>query len=612
MKFNKVQFEYQRKKLRWSYAAIARKMSVNRKTVSNWEKGITKPSEKKILQLAKILKIPVGKISDLGPKNSTPLDLNNITESWMSLFKLEQKEDAEKKVDYISYSLRDLYKKLNNASIIINAILNSINFPVYIKNKSNNFIMVNKAFLDNISYDTEDLSFTKFKRNDENFFTKDEAKINFTEDMEVMINKTPVLGKEDFIPGTRKKRWGMINKIPISEESGNIVGLIGVFFDITRRKNEEKRRLLMENALNNIPLFVWLKNIETDKFLFVNDHLADFFNIDKSEVYSNTKKWNSIRNSNLLKERMEKLNKCRTFPATLIYKANLGEEKYFRESIFKYKDIYMTGACEDVTDRYRLYELKDNLNKLFDISDEAVVLRQFNEIDNKWQNIYINKAVYKITGLNPDKLKNDSTSWHNILHPFDRQNVLSWLNEETVYPREKEYRIIHFETNNTVWIHHKLYRFKNKIYSIISDITKRKQLENKNLNLLEYNESLVTYLDSTIDGFFIQEIKPEIKMLYVSDGYAELYGRPKEDFYNNPHLWEEFIHPDDKEEILKKSHFYLESYQKNIFKEKYFNYRIINSNGETAKVGCIFNILAKKEEKPVIFGYIRRIDDYNN
>ena len=46
-----------------------------------------------------------------------------------------------------------------------------------------------------------------------------------------------------YIPGTRKKGWGLISKIPILDLKGNIAGIVGTIVNITERKIAENTRI---------------------------------------------------------------------------------------------------------------------------------------------------------------------------------------------------------------------------------------------------------------------------------------------------------------------------------------------------------------------------------
>ena len=77
-----------------------------------------------------------------------------------------------------------------------------------------------------------------YNHKDADFFSEIEAKQNTEEDKQVILSGK-ALHREGFIPGSRKKKWGMISKIPFFDSSKKVAGVMGYFIDITvRRKNE--------------------------------------------------------------------------------------------------------------------------------------------------------------------------------------------------------------------------------------------------------------------------------------------------------------------------------------------------------------------------------------
>lgn len=245
-----------RQKLKWTYASIARKMKIHWRTVYNWEKGITIPSEEKIWQLAGILGIPVDNISDIKTTSSSQIDFNVVTKSWMSLF--EEREESKKEINYISNILGKLHSKLNNASLVIMGILNSLDFPIYVKNINQRYIVINNAFKKNISTSGQDGTLLHNMGTDYDYFNKKEAEKNFYEDQSVINGNKPVIIKEDYIPGSNKKRWALIHKIPIYDDFSQLAGLIGAFIDITERKKSEYMTNVLKESLKVIDGTIWI------------------------------------------------------------------------------------------------------------------------------------------------------------------------------------------------------------------------------------------------------------------------------------------------------------------------------------------------------------------
>lgn len=126
------------------------------------------------------------------------------------------------------------------------------------------------------------------------------------------------------------------------------------------------------------------------------------------------------------------------------------------------------------------------------------------------------------------------------------------------------------------------------------NITKRRLAE---IGLLESNEKIkesennFRQLVSNIDECFW--LRTDNEILYVSPGFEKIWGMPCQYLYDNPQLFTEKIHPDDKPEVLKI--FQSDDFVKTgIFD---FDYRIIRGDNEVrwinAKTFPIFDNTGK-------------------
>ena len=85
---------------------------------------------------------------------------------------------------------------------------------------------------------------------------------------------------------------------------------------------------------------------------------------------------------------------------------------------------------------------------------------------------------------------------------------------------------------------------------------------------------------------------PDYKMQYVSDSVINLYGLPKQNWFENSNLWFERIHPDDKNRVTE--------FNKNLFANgtSYQDYRIITPNEEIKWINSKVRILKDKDGTP--------------
>ncbi len=137
-----------------------------------------------------------------------------------------------------------LNDKLQEAGVIIKALLSGIDSIFYIKDSDLKYITANETFLKNISLKS---TYKVYGKTDEDFFSKREAKDNYLKDEKVLLTKEMLI-EEGFIPGTRNKKWGIITRTPVLDINNNISGVITNIVDISERKKTENSNELLKNA----------------------------------------------------------------------------------------------------------------------------------------------------------------------------------------------------------------------------------------------------------------------------------------------------------------------------------------------------------------------------
>ena len=112
----------------------------------------------------------------------------------------------------------------------------------------------------------------------------------------------------------------------------------------------------------------------------------------------------------------------------------------------------------------------------------------------------------------------------------------------------------------------------NKLGAVVvmHDITKRKIIE---AALFESESRLNSILDSIQDAVWSIDFNT-FQVLYLNPATERLHARPRQDFFNNPHLWHEVIHPEDRESVESYINKLLE------FGSQKLEYRIIRADGE--------------------------------
>ncbi len=112
------------------------------------------------------------------------------------------------------------------------------------------------------------------------------------------------------------------------------------------------------------------------------------------------------------------------------------------------------------------------------------------------------------------------------------------------------------------------------IGAIATDITVRKQVE---AALSESEERFRQLAENIPDCFWVVEVG-SLKSLYVSVAYERIWGRPREELYENPDIWFEAIHDADRVRVERE---FLQSTQGGTYDVEY---RVVRPDGRVCWV----------------------------
>ena len=292
MKFYRDKFKELRKKARFSVKEFCSTAGIVRSTLWEWESGKRTPSEASIRVMAGIINVRVDEVSDLKSNEDVVKDeLSESVEGWLSLAGGDVGL-RQSKFDGIVREISVLNKEMNQATVIINALLSTMHTMFYVKDARLNYITANDIFLQNISLNSD---YRVVGENDSSFFPSKEAKSNTEEDRDVLLAKQSVVNREGYIPGSRKKKWGLISKIPIRDSVGKITGLVGTFVDITDRKKAEEIRTLLEAALNNSLHAVWLQYVSPKyKLFYISESVVSLYGYPAERFLNEKDFWYNV------------------------------------------------------------------------------------------------------------------------------------------------------------------------------------------------------------------------------------------------------------------------------------------------------------------------------
>lgn len=208
-----------------------------------------------------------------------------------------------------------------------------------------------------------------------------------------------------------------------------------------------------------------------------------------------------------------------------------------------------------------------------------------------WGEGYEKIFGYKMSGLTDNHIH----SFDNI-HPDDRPSVFegidrliagtefNWtgeyrykrLNGEYAYVQDRAV-IIRDEEGKAV-----------RMIGAMQDITEKKLAQDAIQRTQEKFNSLV----NTIDGIVWEADAATFQFTYVSDHAEDLLGYPKSDWTNDPHFWQNHIHPEDKNWVVS----FCEDYTRLKLGHQ-FEYRMIAKDGNVVWLADFVTVVVE-DDKP--------------
>ncbi|MCG6912934.1 PAS domain-containing protein [bacterium BMS3Abin03] len=167
--------------------------------------------------------------------------------------------------------------EINRSGKILQQILDTIPVGVFWKDKNLTYMGCNQSFAKDAALDSPN---TIIGKNDFNLVWKEFAQHYRDDDKSVMESCIPKLNfEEPLIIADGKKRWVRTSKVPLRNDDGEVMGILGTYEDITEHKsaNEslQRERILLRTLVDNLPDIIYAKDREGRKTLA---NLADVQN----------------------------------------------------------------------------------------------------------------------------------------------------------------------------------------------------------------------------------------------------------------------------------------------------------------------------------------------
>ncbi|WP_018258006.1 PAS domain S-box protein [Halomicrobium katesii] len=401
----------------------------------------------------------------------------------------------------------------------LEAIVQNTTNQIYIKDSDGVYQFVNEATAE--LFDREPAEILG-KRDDE-LFDSGTIEALISEDRHVLSSgETVTTTTTAEIDGER--RTFLDNKYPYRDESGEIIGVMGISNDITERQARERklreRKRELATLMSNLPGMVYRCRNEPDwPFEFVSEGCRELTGYEPAAIRSGDVNWGEdviVGDNDELWETVQRaVDDHEQFEVTYPIETADGQRRWLWErGVGIYDDDgtvrALEGVVTDVTDRKaRQRELRrtnERLNTLIDASPDALILIDTDGVVELW-----NPAAERIFGWSEAEVVGDTLPFvpADRESEFDgfRERLLSGESISSVETRRRRTDGTLIDVSLSAAPLRDVDGEITGIMAVMEDITERKrqerQLREHQRELDRYREFTEDILDAVDDVFYV-------------------------------------------------------------------------------------------------------------
>lgn len=292
---------------------------------------------------------------------------------WVSTTKVPLR-DAQGKIMGLVGIGRDITERkraeeaFRRERVLLRTVIDNLPDGIYAKDTYSRKTLANLADLRTMGRQSEAEVLGK---DDFDFFPKDVAEKFFADDQSVLKTGKPVVNREEYlIDAEGQKRWLLTSKLPLKDEGGRIIGLVGIGRDITKRKiaedalreSAEKFRFVFENAYDGMSVFEETADRQLRKLVECNARYAEMSGRSREELLQIGITSNLART--LTVDERQSLEHGAVFSGSFSWNRPDGKENIIEYTAVPIKlqgKTFTIGIDRDVTERRRTEAEREKL-----------------------------------------------------------------------------------------------------------------------------------------------------------------------------------------------------------------------------------------------------------
>jgi PAS domain S-box-containing protein len=253
---------------------------------------------------------------------------------------------------------RRVEEALRHEHNLLRQLIDNLPYLIYVKDCKSRFILVNDAVVKNEGFKCEQELLGK---TDFDLYPEEIAASLYEREQQIIQKDLPMINEEGLYTDKQgNEQWFLITKVPLRDENGKIVGLVGINRNISERKqaekalreSEERYRLLVEQSMIGIGVS------KGNKVEFANSALLSIFGYDTLEEFAKIPLLDHVAPSSreMIASLMRKVNQGETPQADFEYDIirKDGKIRTLNAHTFHLTSgdaIYTQTTFEDVTER---------------------------------------------------------------------------------------------------------------------------------------------------------------------------------------------------------------------------------------------------------------------
>ncbi|OGV18518.1 MAG: hypothetical protein A2X47_09675 [Lentisphaerae bacterium GWF2_38_69] len=343
-------FKKIRKEKKIAAAEVAKYLNKTRETISSWERGIYRPCDADIRIMAQFLNVSVDVISDLQERQTN----DNYENSDLDIKDLDPNIAQKIKAlhDYCS-ELQATNTGLMTEIYRFRLLMQNLPFVGYIKDHKLKYTNVNENFLNLFGgrYNKESIA---GKSSSDLFDFKEYFPILELEH-KVLQTKQRISNYQTYIPGTCKKRIGLLTITPILKEDKTLLRIVGTIEDITNYCADGERRKDLEEVINKLHTILWIgetadNDEDSFKYTFISDAILEIYGITRHDAFKDSKLWLKLVHHDDI-EIVQSWMGSKEFPKKIKFKINHPEKgvRWISSEVFKMRENKFYGVIADIT-----------------------------------------------------------------------------------------------------------------------------------------------------------------------------------------------------------------------------------------------------------------------